>query len=108
MDSSNAMRAFAALSQPTRLNAFRMLIEYEPEGLPAGMLAEKLDVPPNTLSTHLRALLEAGLVVSRRDSRLIIYRAQKEQIDALTQFLTENCCCATKRSCAPRRKAKNS
>lgn len=104
MDSELAMRAFGALSQPTRLSAFRLLIEHEPEGLPAGLLAEKLAVPPNTLSTHLRLLQEAGLVVSRRDSRQIIYRAQKKQISALAEFLLKNCCSATKSNCVLRRK----
>jgi len=98
MDNIIAMRAFAALSQPTRLKAFLKLVEYEPEGLPAGLLAEKLAVPCNTLSTHLRLLQEAGLVVSHRDSRQIIYRAKKEQVEALTQFLTKNCCRGNKKS----------
>lgn len=98
------MRAFGALSQPTRLNAFRLLIEHEPDGVPAGLLAEKLSVPPNTLSTHLRLLQDVGLVASRRESRQIIYRAQKEQIGALADFLLKNCCGATKNYCAPHRK----
>ena len=98
------MCAFKALAQTTRLEAFRVLIAHEPVGLPAGVLAEKLSVPPNTLSTHLRALQEAGLVVSRRDSRQIIYRAHKGQIDALAKFLMKDCCCATKGSCLTRRK----
>ena len=97
------MRAFGALAQTTRLEAFRVLIAYEPEGLPAGMLAEKLSVPPNTLSSHLRALQEAGLVVSRRDSRQIIYRANKNQIDALAKFLMKDCCSANGKPCATRR-----
>lgn len=104
MDSKLAMRAFGALSQPTRLNAFRLLIEHEPGGIPAGLLAERLSVPPNTLSTHLRLLQDVGLVTSRRESRQIIYRARKEQISALAEFLLKNCCSATKNSCTPRRK----
>jgi DNA-binding transcriptional ArsR family regulator len=104
MDTKTAMRAFAALSQPTRLNAFRILIEHEPDGLPAGLLAEKLAVPPNTLSSHLRALQDAGLVASQRDSRQIIYRARKEQVDTLAQFLKENCCQAAGKCCKPSKK----
>lgn len=104
MDVELAMRAFGALSQPTRLNAFRLLIEHEPDGIPAGVLAEKLAVPPNTLSTHLRLLQDVGLVTSRRESRQIIYRARKEQISALAEFLLKNCCSATQGNCASRRK----
>lgn len=104
MDNINAMCAFAALSQNTRLNAFLMLVEYAPEGLPAGKLAEKLDVPCNTLSTHLRSLQDAGLVDSRRDSRQIIYRARVDQIDALATFLMKRCCGGNGKKCAQKRK----
>jgi len=97
MDSPLAMRAFAALSQTTRLKAFRLLIEHGPVGLRAGKLAEKLKVPANTLSSHLRALQNAGLIASQRDSRQIVYRALPSQIHALAEFLLKNCCHADKK-----------
>ena len=75
MDSENALSALAALSQQTRLDAFRLLVRHEPEGLPAGDIARHLDVPANTLSTHLAILARAGLVTSERHGRVIQYRA---------------------------------
>ena len=57
-----AIEAFSALSQPTRLEAFRLLVKQEPDGLPAGEIARRLDVPHNTMSTHLAILARAGLV----------------------------------------------
>ena len=61
MESENAILAFAALAQPTRLDVFRLLMEHEPDGLPAGEVARRLDVPHNTMSTHLATLTRAGL-----------------------------------------------
>lgn len=92
MEQSDALLAFAALSQPTRLSVFRLLVECEPEGLPAGDVARRLAVPQNTLSTHLAILERAGLVSSERRSRSIIYRASTESVHALADFLMRDCC----------------
>jgi len=92
MDNKTAIQAFSALAQPTRLAAFRTLIQAEPGGLPAGDLAARLDVPQNTLSAHLTVLSGANLVTSRREGRSIIYRADLTAIRALTGFLLEDCC----------------
>ena len=73
MENEKAILALAALAQPTRLQAFRMLVQHEPEGLPAGELARLLEVPQNTLSTHLAVLARADLVTSERYSRSIVY-----------------------------------
>lgn len=105
MDALLAMRAFAALSQATRLGAFQLLVAHEPLGLPAGQLAEELGVPANTLSVHLRLLQEAGLVTSRRASRQIIYRAHIKQVGSVANFLSKNCCKANGKTCKPQRKA---
>ncbi|MGB5877078.1 MAG: helix-turn-helix domain-containing protein, partial [Psychrobacter nivimaris] len=69
MEITNAIASFAALSQDTRLNAFKLLVSHEPEGLPAGEIARQLSVPHNTMSTHLSVLARAGWVVSQRHSR---------------------------------------
>lgn len=101
MDTDNALSAFAALAQPTRLDVFRLLVAHEPEGLPAGDVARRLDVPHNTLSTHLGILARAGLVAAERRSRLIIYRAQLEAVRDLAAFLLKDCCGGHPEICAP-------
>lgn len=92
MEQSDALLAFAALSQPTRLSVFLLLVECEPDGLPAGEVARRLAVAQNTLSTHLAILERAGLVSSERRSRSIIYRASTASVRALADFLMRDCC----------------
>jgi ArsR family transcriptional regulator, arsenate/arsenite/antimonite-responsive transcriptional repressor len=84
--------AFSALSQETRLQMFKLLIEYGPEGTPAGALSDQLGIPHNTLSFHLSHLSHAGLVTSRRQSRSIIYAANCDAIESLIDYLKQNCC----------------
>ncbi|RJS94802.1 helix-turn-helix transcriptional regulator [Salinisphaera sp. Q1T1-3] len=92
MDKNNAIDCFAALAQQTRLETVRLLIAHEPNGLPAGEIARQLDVPHNTLSTHLRTLTRAGLAVAHRESRSIIYRANLATVDSILGFLLHDCC----------------
>ncbi len=99
MEIKTAITAFAALAQETRLEAMRALIEYGEEGAPAGMLSERLGVPQNTLSFHLQQLSQAGLVSSRREGRHIIYQATFSTVKGLSDFLLQNCCVKTKKSC---------
>ena len=75
MDSPAAILALAALAQPTRLDVFRLLVKHEPEGMPAGDIAQELAVPHNTMSSHLSILARAALVSSERHGRSIVYRA---------------------------------
>lgn len=93
-------RALGALAHETRLELFRMLVERGPAGLSAGVLAERLKVPPSSLSFHLRALQHAGLITQRRASRQMIYAADFGSMNAVIQYLTENCCGAQE-VCAP-------
>jgi DNA-binding transcriptional ArsR family regulator len=101
MDTDQALLAFAALSQSTRLDVFRLLVAHEPEGLAAGEVARKLDVPHNTLSTHLGILARAGLITAERQSRLIVYRAQLEAVGDLASFILKDCCGGKPEICAP-------
>ena len=84
MDSSSAIAALGALAQVTRLDAFRLLVRHEPDGLAAGAIAKAIDVPQNTMSVHLATLARAGLVRSERRSRVINYRADLDQLKAGT------------------------
>jgi ArsR family transcriptional regulator, arsenate/arsenite/antimonite-responsive transcriptional repressor len=92
MEDEEAVLALAALAQPTRLHAFRMLVRHEPNGLAAGDLARLLDVPHNTLSAHLSVLSRARLVSSERFSRTIVYRANLVEFRDVAVFLLQDCC----------------
>lgn len=99
MEKTDAVSALAALAQDNRLDVFRLLVRAGPDGMPAGAVADVLDLAPNTLTFHFDRLRTAGLVTSRRDGRSIIYAARFEAMNALLAFLTENCCGGV--SCAP-------
>lgn len=86
------MRALAALAQPLRLQIFRALVVAGPQGLTPGAMSEGAGVPPNTLSFHLKELAHAGLVTQQREGRFLIYRADFTQMNALLDYLSENCC----------------
>lgn len=92
MDMQEAIIVFDALSQETRLSAFRLLIEAGPDGLPAGAMSQKLGTPHNTLSFHLNHLSNAGIVTSRRDGRSIIYAANFATMRGLIGFMVKDCC----------------
>ena len=101
MNTKQAIDALGALAQETRLAIFRMLVEAGPEGLPAGVIAERLGVPASSLSFHLAHLTRAGLLVQRRASRLLIYSADFDGMNRLLGYLTENCCGGDRSACAP-------
>lgn len=96
-----AIEAFSALSQPTRLEAFRLLVKHEPDGLPAGEIARRLAVPHNTMSTHLAILARAGLISVARHSRSMIYRVELAAVGKLVMFLLKDCCSGRPELCAP-------
>ena len=101
MDLDAATAALAALSQPTRLETFRLLVRHEPDGLPAGEIARQLDVPQNTMSAHLAVLARAGLAKGERQSRSIVYRADLEGLRTLMLYLVKDCCGGNAALCAP-------
>lgn len=92
MESSHAALAFAALGQATRLEMMRALLAAGPNGLPAGGIATRLGVPSSTLSFHLRALEQAGLVQATRQGRSLVYAARIAALRALFAVLGEACC----------------
>jgi len=96
-----AIDVLAALAQPTRLDAFRLIMRHEPNGLPAGEVARLLDVPQNTMSSHLAVLTRAGLISSERHSRSIIYRAEIDKVRELASFLVTECCGGRPELCEP-------
>src|SRR5688572_18816730 len=98
MESSDAVRALAALAQETRLAIFRLLVAAGPTGLAAGEIASAVGVSPTNLSFHLKELANAGLARARQDGRYVFYSASFGRMTALIAYLTENCCA---RDCAP-------
>ncbi len=92
MESTLAVGALSALAHEGRLAVFRLLVQAGLEGLPAGEIARSLNVPPNTMSTHLAILSRAGLATSERHSRSIVYKANIESLRALMVFLAKDCC----------------
>lgn len=101
MEIEPAIEAFSALSQPTRLGTFRLLVQQEPDGLPAGEIARRLSVPHNTMSTHLAILSRAGLISVERHSRSMICRVQLGAVGSLVMFLLRDCCNGQPELCAP-------
>jgi DNA-binding transcriptional ArsR family regulator len=87
-----SIAAFNALAHEHRLAAYRQLVMAGPPGRTAGALAERLAIPPSSLSFHLQLLLRAGLVTQRRVGRQLIYAANFGTMNALVSYLTENCC----------------
>lgn len=100
MDQKRAIAALGALAQETRLDLFRLLVTVGPEGLPAGMIGERLGVAPSSLSFHLQQLVHAGLITQRRLGRQLIYSAEYDAMNGLLAYLTENCC-GVATVCAP-------
>src|SRR3954465_7639878 len=114
MDSSQIVQALAALAHDTRLALYRVLVERGPDGLPAGVIAERLGIPPSSLTFHVQHLHRAGLITQRRMSRQLIYAAEFSAMNGLVAYLTENCCgrgsavCASAAGTVPERPMKKS
>lgn len=99
METKNVVAALGALAQESRLGVYRLLVEAGLEGLAAGVIADRLGLPPATLSFHLKELSRAGLAISRQEGRYVIYTANLGNALKLVSFLTENCCGG--QSCLP-------
>ncbi len=90
MKSRKALKIVSALAQETRLDIYRLLIQESDEGLPAGTIAEIMQVPSATLSFHLSQMSNAGLLTSRKEGRTIYYAAKYKAVKSLYKFLTHN------------------
>ncbi len=101
MDETQALDAFGALSQETRLKMVRALVMAGPDGLAAGAVGEAVGAASSSASFHLAHLERAGLVRSRRESRSIIYTADFSALSGLVAFLMRDCCQGHPDVCAP-------
>lgn len=93
--------AFEALGHESRLAIVRLLIPAGQDGVPAGTIADALDLPPNRLSFHLSRLSAAGLIQSRRHGRHLYYAIRYVALGNLVRFLVEDCCANAPAGCLP-------
>lgn len=101
MNTDSALPALAALAHPTRLEAFRLLVRHEPEGLSTGELVDASGLTQSTFSTHLAVLAKAGLVKSEKQGRQQIQRADIDTLRDLMLFLAKDCCQGRPELCEP-------
>src|SRR5580698_3280001 len=101
MKAPAVITALSALAHEHRLQLYRLLVERGPEGLPAGVIAERLGLVPSSLTFHVQALQRAGLITQRRVSRQRIYAADYSAMTSLITFLTERCCSQSGGACLP-------
>ncbi len=101
LEEQQALDAFGALSQPTRLQMVRALVVAGPDGMAAGALGEAVGASSSSASFHLSHLERAGLVQSRRESRSIIYTANYDGLSGLVEFLMRDCCQGRPEVCVP-------
>lgn len=99
MKSLEAIVALSALASEPRLAVYQMLVKRGPEGFTPSELAKRLDLPAPTLSFHLKGLVQAALVISRREGRNLFYSPNFKRVDALVGFLTANCCSLAEAEC---------
>lgn len=92
MKNTDAITAFLALGQESRLNIFRLIVQRGNTGLTPSQIIEKLGIPNATLSFHLKELVHANLLLVERHSRNLIYRPNAELVKTLSGFLLDNCC----------------
>lgn len=99
--STAAIDRLSALAQPSRLNVFRLLVRAGQDGLRASEIADRLAIPANTLSTHLRILADSGLLAVRQVSRERFYSVRFDAMRELIAYLLEDCCQGRPEICEP-------
>ena len=94
LDKSDALAALTALAHPVRLDVFRALVQVGPQGVTPTALATLVqpELKQSTLATHLKELMNAGLVTQERQGRNLVYRAAYDHMSGLLGYLTDNCC----------------
>lgn len=92
MKENQITAVFSALSQPTRLKVFRLLVDNSKNGICPCNIAEKLKIPRNTLSFHLALLTKVGLCDYKKVGKTLIYKPRCEAIKQISCYLLQNCC----------------
>jgi ArsR family transcriptional regulator len=75
---TDLVRIARALADPTRVRILRALAKCDT--LCCGAITKDVDVRPATVSHHLRILLDAGLVETRRHGQYINVRVNPERL----------------------------
>ena len=104
MDTKAVIDALGALANDHRLAVYRLLVQAGHGGLSAGVIAERLGIPPSSLSFHTQALVRSGLATQHRVSRQLIYTADFTIMNKLLGYLSENCCQGDTERCQPAEK----
>lgn len=105
MENEKIIEMLSALAQQTRLSVFKMLIKNGKSGIAAGKMAEQLNMPQNSLSSHLKIMSHAGLIKANREGRHLIYSVELDATKNLIGFLINDCCDGHPEICALREKA---
>lgn len=82
----------SALGHPVRLKILRHVVQAGVGGASAGDIQGRVDVPPSTLSHHLKRLVGAGMLSARVDGTFHYYAANYPALRGLTDYLWEDCC----------------
>ncbi len=77
-------QALRAIAEPWRRDILRLIRNTE---LPAGEIASQFDVTRPAISQHLKILVDAELVVVRRQGTRRLYRARPEGLAELRSYL---------------------
>ena len=101
MKTTRVIDALGALAHEHRLGIYRLLVQRGPEGLPAGVIGERVGLVPSSLTFHLQNLQRAGLITQRRESRQLFYAADFSAMSELVGYLTDNCCADSSADCSP-------
>ena len=96
MEQKQAVQIFEALSSSIRLDIFRLLVQYNPDGLVAGEISSQLDIPANNLSFHLKNLVQASLITVTQEGRFQRFRANMELMRGAADYILGECCLYTK------------
>lgn len=91
----------ALLGHPQRLALFRLLMRRYPDQVPATELAQALGIKPNTLSTYVNALRQAGLISQQRRGTSLRYAIDMDAARETMDYLFQDCCRGRPDICAP-------
>jgi DNA-binding transcriptional ArsR family regulator len=100
METKLATTIFEALSAESRLDIFRLLVKYAPDGLVAGEIARNLDIPSTNLSFHLKGIVSSGLASVEKEGRYLRYRANIPLMQEVIEYLTSECCSGHPEQCS--------
>ena len=97
MEQKQAIKIFEALASPIRLDIFRLLVQYNPDGLVAGDISSKLGIAPNNLSFHLKSLVYASLITAEQEGRFQRFRPDMVAMRCASDYILGECCLYTKK-----------